>query len=91
MIAIVRLTFLYYIHNLPKSRMFTDEVCSNNERQHMANLWMRILDMNFLHAMELMWVYVIHAFVFLGFDHVTFCFHYQMVVRQTKIRLICIK
>ena len=50
MIAIVRLTFLYYIHNLPKSRMFTDEVCSNNERQHMANSWMRILDLKFLYA-----------------------------------------
>ena len=91
MIAIVGLTFFYYIHNLPKSRMFTDEVFSNNERQHIANSWMRILDMKFLYAMGLIWVYVIHAFVFLGFDHVTLCFHFQMVVRQTKIRFICIK
>ena len=53
MIAIVGLTFFYYIHNLPKSRMFTDEVFSNNERQHIANSWMRILDMKFLYAMGL--------------------------------------
>ena len=33
------------------------------------------------------------TFVFLGFNQVTFClkFHFQMVVRQNKVRLICIK
>ena len=88
-VDIVRLTFLYYINNLPKSRKFSDEVCKNNERQPMANPWIRVLDI--IYAMGLMRVYVIHALVFLGFNHVTFCFHFQMVLRQNKIRLIRIK